>query len=636
MTHQTMIGIKLAGTVLAAATGWAAAAEPWQATDLNPVTIQPAVRHAPVELVVDRQPRAVVHLADPNPSANLKILVDELVEVVRLTSGATLEVVKEPPAADRPTLVIGDGEESRRAGIDAAQIPSEGFVVKTGPNRVFLVGSTQALPVMEIAPLAGNPYANDGTAWAVADFLERFVGVRWYWPLAAGGRSLTTQATLTVPSVHYADQPVFRKREFYPWYGYPKGAWRSIWWDKAAPTLPESLLPPGTEKIDMQPLLAGLRMGNSWPYVIKVHEPQHFMRQWEKYSKIPDMFQRGADGAANLNMLCYSSPKTLAYLLQGCEDAWEHGKPASWVTSTCVTVSPGDYPVRCHCEGCAPLFEPDRAPYGTSSKLMGLFVKRVCEAVKARWPDKKVLYLPYWNYTECQEDLDFPDNLEVQMCTMAFGLLRQLEPRARMEKHLRAWSKKVGGPVTTWEYSHRLHEWTYAPVQYPHLVQDYYRANRDILAGSFLNGGQIGEWSTGAPGNYVWMKILWNPDVEVDAILDELCRRQFGQAGDTCREMLALMAERWEKAPWREGLGDAGRVTPPVFADTWPPETVAKLVELRERARRELAGDAEAEQRFAYWTWTFDYFLDEAKAAWAAAPAAPPAPPPTEVQNRFP
>jgi hypothetical protein len=250
---------------------------------------------------------------------------------------------------------------------------------------------------------------------------------------------------------------------------------------------------------------------------------------------------------------------------------------------------------------------------------MALFVKRMCEAVKKRWPDKKVLYLPYWNYTECQDEVVFPDNLEVQMCTMAFGLMRQLEPRARMEKSLREWSKKVGGRVTTWEYSHRLPEWTCAPVQYPHLVQDYYRANRDILAGSFLNGGMIGEWSTAATTGYCWMKVLWNPEVNIDAILDTLCDRMFGKAAAACRELLRLECERWEKAKWSEGLGDAGRVSPAVFTDTYPPEVVAKMTELRDRARREMAGDFLSEKRLAYWTWTFDAFLKEAKGAWNKA-----------------
>jgi len=625
---KAVLATGVAAAMLHATHAGGVPADPLRMADLTPVTVHPAPQHAPVALARDGRPVAVVYVAEPAPSAALQRMLDELITVVRLTTGATLERVAEPPSDEQPALILGDSQASRLAGIAADAIPVEGFVVKTAPNRIFLVGSTRALPAMDPRSLGGTPYANDGTAWAVADFLERFVGVRWYWPIDTGGRSIIAQPSLAVPPVHYEDRPVFRRRDFFPRHGYRENDWRALWWDRTSPSLPASLLPPDTELLSMQPLLTALRSGNSWPYLIKVHEPQHFRRQADRYTNRPELFQKNADGSPDLRMLCYSSQAAFDYIVAGCERAWDHGEPVSWVTATCVTVSPGDYVVRCHCPDCLALFEPGRAPYGTASRVMSRFVKRLCEEVAQRWPGRKVIYLPYWNYTECVDDIAFPGNLEIEMCTMAFGLMRQPGPRARMEKHLRAWSEKVGGRITTWEYSHRLHEWTYAPVQYPHLIRDYYQANRDILAGSFLNGGKIGEWSTGAPGNYVWFKVLWNPDLDVDAVLDEWCRRLFGAAGGTCRELLRLMCERWQEAPWSTGLGDNGRVTAPILADTYPPAVVARMVALRDRARREMAGDALVEKRFAYWTWTFDPFLVEVKRAWTEVgiAEAPPLP----------
>ncbi len=104
-----------------------------------------------------------------------------------MSTGTELEIVNEMPASGVPAIVIGDCAASRAAGIEAGAIPVEGFVVKTAPNRVFLVGSTIKLP--EVVDFNG-PYGNEGTAWALADFLERFLAVRWYWPVNAGGRSV--------------------------------------------------------------------------------------------------------------------------------------------------------------------------------------------------------------------------------------------------------------------------------------------------------------------------------------------------------------------------------------------------------------------------------------------------------------
>ncbi len=582
-----------------------------QPRDLTPVTRLDTPAHPPVEVVREGRARAVVYVVDANPGANLKRLVDELVEVVRLGTGATLERVAEPPAADRPAIVIGDGAESRQAGIDAAQIPIEGLVVRTSPNRVYLVGSTQALPP------GSNRWAqwdNDGTAWAVADFLERFVGVRWYWPADLGGRSILPAASLVIPPAHYRDQPVFRQRLFHPRPGW-KLPQKARWFDKEPLPFAAGAIPDGVTAVDMLSYLPLVREGNSWPYQVKVHEPQRLWRQWEsKWSKHPellDMFEQKKDGKPNLSMLCYNSQRTFDYLIEGCADAWDHGKPASWVTPTCVTVSPGDRPLDCQCKACR-----ETTAKGGASLIMGLFVRRMCEEVKKRWPDKKVIYLPYWNYQKCPEEVDFPDNLAVMVCTTGgpMALMRQPNCRRATESNLRAWSAKVGGGrITDWDYSDRGSGWTYGPLQYPHLVRDFYQTNRTLLAGSFLNGGIMSDWTTTAPTLYVWMKVLWNPEVDVDAVLDEMCRRLYGKAGGTVRELVRLECDRWEAARWTHHLADEGRIPPELFQEIWPPDVVGRMKALRDKALAEMADDAISRQRFLYWTWTFDAFLKDAE-----------------------
>jgi hypothetical protein len=201
-------GILFLGVWMASAVGISTQAQALdlKPADLPPVTWKEAPKHPPVEIVRDGKAKAVVYVAEPSPSTTLKRLIEELIDVIHLSTGAKLKVVDELPSADQPAIVIGECEETRKAGIDAERIPVEGFVVKTARNRVYLVGSKQALPPGS-SPWAY--WANEGTAWAVADFLERFVGVRWYWPTEVGGRSVIRSSSLVIPPVHYSDQPVF-------------------------------------------------------------------------------------------------------------------------------------------------------------------------------------------------------------------------------------------------------------------------------------------------------------------------------------------------------------------------------------------------------------------------------------------
>jgi len=592
------------------------AADPLKAKDLTPVKALGTPQHAPIILVRDGAPLAKVYVAEGTPSKNLTILLKELMEAVKLSTGAELEVVKQMPAADTPAIVIGDCDASRDAGIDASKIPVEGFVVKTAPNRVYLVGST--IPLPPLANISG-PYSNDGTAWAVADFLERFAGVRWYWPVQVGGRSIVAAKTLAVQPVHYSDEPVFRKRECWPWTGYSKkaGEWRARFYEKDDPIPGERAIPAGIDVIDMTGVLAGLRMGNSWPYQVKVHDPQQIWKNQKLIDQHPDMFSRKKDGKPNFSMLCYSSPKTFDFLIAGCEAVWDKGRfnlpdwqnhGVSWVTTTSVTVSPFDMPLDCACEACQNSLRD-----GGPSKHMARFVRKIAEEVKRRWPGKMVLYLPYWNYAKCPEDVVFPDNVQIQLCTGPMAGMRDPKEReAGVEKNLAAWRSKSPDRIQTWEYSNGVTGWSFAPVQYPHVVKDYDSRNRDRIVGSFINGEFLNEWSKTAPTLYCWMKVLWNPDVDVDAVLDVFCERMFSKAGKTSRELLRLLCDRWENTrTW--AFRNTGRPDSNGYAKTWPPEVVAEMARLWEQARRELKEDPAALQRFEYFTWTFEHFMKEAR-----------------------
>ena len=354
------------------------------------------------------------------------------------------------------------------------------------------------------------------------------------------------------------------------------------------------------------------------PFASRVYEPQNLGSLPAEYREAnADMFALKKDGTRNFRMFCYSSQKALDYLLEGCERTWDRQKGgATWVTATCVTVSPGDATVECHCPAC--LETVGRAggtPIDGASRIMALFVKRMCEAVKQRWPDKKVIYLPYWNYQECPGDVEYPDNLVVMAAMTTYPMPLNAQPENFREaiERLRAWRSKACVPVTTWDY---CVGWTHGGYQYPHVVRDYYRAARDVLAGTFVNGWTLGEWTTTAPTLYVWMKVLWNPDLDVDAVLDEMCRRLYGKADATVRELTRLECALWEDGEWRSQrvkIPGGWYVPESLFPRVWTPEAVRRMKVLRDKALAELADDAVARQRFLFRTWTFDAFLKDAE-----------------------
>src|SRR5262245_7116427 len=204
--------------------------------DLNPVTIKPAPKHAPVVLVEKGQPRGSIAVMNPRLSATAQ----QLQQFIHEATGAKVPILQ--GKITTPAIVIGHCDLGRQHGPDVKKLPVEGFVSKTMADHVLIAGGDE-----EIVP---GQARSDGTAWGVTEFLERFVGVRWYFP-GDLGRSVPKSPDLHVPPVWLEDAPVFRLREIWPPTSDP---WRGK----------------GTQ---LTPLHTFLRSGNSWPNRLVVHSP---------------------------------------------------------------------------------------------------------------------------------------------------------------------------------------------------------------------------------------------------------------------------------------------------------------------------------------------------------------------------
>jgi len=570
------IGTSLLGMLLAAAPARAGGPEPLGAADLDPVWVQPAGDHAPVVLVEDGRARAKVFVAAKGGPA-LATLLKELVAAVKETTGAELEVVREMPAADVPAVVIGDCDASRAAGIDPTKLPIEGFAIRTAPNRVFIVGSVEKVAGAE----------NEADAWGVADFLERHVGVRWYWPADRGGRSVQPRKTLAVAPANYTDAPAYRMRVGWPpFYNAADGAFH------------------------VQALYHKLRGGNSWPTRLRVHQPS----QWDQvYAKQrPEIFALRPDGTRNVHVLCYGNARTRETFLENIEAHYagsiDDRRRDTFIHGDTITVSPADTGITCACPDCQKLLEPAAGRWASASRLLGTFVSALAADVKKRWPDKTVLYLPYVNYTLAPEGIVFGDNVEVQLCGMP-GVAMYKEPALaeQFQRNIDRWAKLTGRKVQTWDYSCWPTDRTKAMYQYPHVLADYYRRNRDKLVGTFINGGLLDEWTRHHVSMYCWMKLLWDPAFDVDAAMEEYCRRMYGPAAGEVRELLRLQCDRWEQVRW-----PLPTVSPKAVHEvSFPREVVAKMKELLEQARGRAADDEAVSARLAFFAAPFEAFFAE-------------------------
>ncbi len=543
------------------------------AKDLNPVKLKPAPTHPPIVLVEDGKPKATIAVMGKR-TGGMNQAVANLQAFIKEATGATLPIVdgKITP----PAIVVGDCELAHKHGLNAKDMPIEGFAIKTAADHVFIVGRDETI----IATIA-----SEGTAWGINEFLERFVGVRWYYPTDLG-RSVPKMTTLKVEPTWLEDAPAFRKREMWPPMSKP---WNGT----------------GTP---LAPVQTFLRSGNSWPNLLAVHQPD-WSKVKEYTEKRPEVFQLRSDKTRDFSMLCYGHPRMLETYLENIALSLANKPAHIGIVGNAITVSPADAEVACYAPESLKLWDPKGGMYGSASKIVGKFSADLGREVKKRWPDKTVLYLPYLNYTNPPEGVEFPDNVEVQLCGMP-GLASYKEPSiAKSEQeNIDRWLKLTGRKIQGWHYSCWPEDRTRAVYLFPHTIQAFYRANRDKTVGTFING-TADHWQRQHLSMYVWLKILWNPDFDVDAIAEEYCKRMYGPAAATVRELVRLQTDQWEKSRWPGGRMSAKGI----HEFSFPRKVVKEMEALLEKAKKETSGDELASKRLAYYAEPFVDFFKESK-----------------------
>lgn len=449
---------------------------------------------------------------------------------------------------------------------------------------VFVVSDNAPTDESFRVKVADGAIRFSGAAFHAAyDFCERVLGVRQYWPTEKDGRSVQTCERIVVEDREYGDVPTFLKRENWPYDG---TEWGAAW-----------------------------RPGDSNRKPHNVHAPHHWWDDTNYNYRVtrPEIFQRTPDGQrAASPMLCYGNPLTLETYKERIVAEIERGVSAGGIVTPatkCVTVSQWDADVACTCEHCAKLRDPSLGNSGNASPIVwSYFTKELAEWLHAKYPEWTIVILPYKNTCDVPEGLVFPHrNVEALLCTMpGLAMLKQPEVKRHEELLIRAWAKATGRKVQNWHYTCWPAEFTKAPYVYGETVAAHYRDCRDVEVGTFLNGPFPVERH--ALSIYVWMKALWNPNVDVQALYDEFAMRMFGKAEKPMRELVRMQEEGWNRRWTLPKVSNKN-----IYEVSYSRADVLRMQALFAEARKLAADDATALRRIAYYESGFTDFFRESE-----------------------
>lgn len=535
-----------------------------------------------------------VVIAEGAPSS-LRFAAVEATNFFSRVLGAETPIVN-APTGSRASLVLGDNKWSRAAGLDVSSLKRDGYFIKNDGNRVYIAGKDgenydlfNEIAGGNFAGLVGNKREH-AAVFGVYDFFERFAGCRFYFP-GEIGTVLPRAKEIAVGDIDIKREPSFTSRN--PYFG-GDGVWY------------EGDLSLNNYR-NPRKVLDWIRLRLETEHIDCCHG-QRSMEIAERYCKDhPEYSQLRKDGKRNFEVtfkeeywtrqLCQSSAIWDVIYEESMEKFRTKGLRV-------VDVMPQDAMNQCYCEKCQAAYDLGRKHYAT--KLVWGKTAELARKMKAAGYDGLVTQMAYTPYGDVP-DFDLPDNILVIVAQSGPWTSWNAELFQRQIDTFRAWSEKTHRRVQTWTYPHKWGESNIPgiPCMAPKSFGRYWKSVAPYVSGGFLES-ECERSIMQYLNYYVFSRIAWDPDVDVNALIIDHHRKMFGAGAKPMAKVYDILEEKWIR-------GIAGNVVdtdlgpqtkvPPVY-DIWTkiytPEVIAELKRLFAEAIAAAEGDEDSIRRIKF------------------------------------
>ena len=471
----------------------------------------------------------------------VKFAASEMQIFLKQATGIKFPIVSKASGA-RFALIIGDGPSAKAAGINVKQLPEEGFYIVRKGQKVFLAGidDERKTPVMN----GWQQTYRRSSLSAVYDFLERFAGIRFYFP--GPGTVVPAKDALYLPEkINILERPDMLSRNYYigrtAYYpGYPTG--------KGAPN-GETLTRIRLRTSEQIPAYGhGLNHLNLINRFAKTH-PEYFalMPDGKRYSD-PKMPQPG--------QLCLSSG-VREEIFQDAK-AYFTGKPASsrginrWhynlARGRYFNVSTQDWLYWCGCEKCRKFADGGRGKVYSdpkqrraASNFMWDFTSEIAERLEKEGIRDFCITQHVYPPMDIVPDRKIHPNVTVEACVTAKG------GDAKDTELLRRWSEKSGMKLDVWTYAigkHMSKVIPGVPPMYPRNIVRFLDDNRAYIKGAFYEA-ESDTFISQYLNLYVLIRKTWNNSLSADDLIDEHCRVMFGKGAPMMKKFYDALEDAW-------------------------------------------------------------------------------------------
>ncbi len=449
----------------------------------------------------------------------------ELQTYVKKATGALLPIVRKP-TADRGHVFISSTD----------RLKPHGFAIQEHEGSLYIRGHDSAgrgdrvdyyRPVLR------------GTCNGVYSFLERFVGVRWFWNGPLG---------IIVPEVDRLAIPVGLVMKEEPRFAYrsltngPVGSRKGDWarWNRLGSA-------------------HGMSHGHALHKIVPVDVWAE--RGHPEYAAERGGRRRVKKAGTSGGHVCMSHPDVIELVADAAIEYFRRHPELGM-----YSISPPDGSGMCMDERCRAWDDPGyRVPFGPRSKRNPVLTDRVlrfynavAERVCKVYPDKLLGGYIYQDYQYPPKHINSVHPNVALVVTPNYCCENWDAEKWAFTQGLFATWGKVHDWVYAYDTCYRIRRSYGLPSPMGHrLVEQIQTLDSSGMRGCYLYVGQA--WELMGHEAYLLTKMLWNPRVDTSRVADEYYGLLYQQAGPAIRRFYSLAGESW-RLSWTCDEADVKRL----------------------------------------------------------------------------
>lgn len=413
--------------------------------------------------------------------------------------GITLPIVNENQGCIGKRIIVGYNQDAKGIYPNPAVLSTDAYEYLNHGGDIIIRGDQR------------------GVIYGVYAFLKKEFGCRWY----TKDFSIIPQKTkYSFSNLYETETPAFDYRQVF-YYEARDYSWK---------------LRNGINQINAYPPAIPKPITGGSYFFCGSHTFNLFVPVEKYYDAHPEYFSlikgKRHSGKAQL---CLSNPDVLKLCTDGVLKQIEQ-----YPDYYAYSLSQNDCYRPCECSECKKLLEK----YGTQSGVLIWFVNQVADVVKKKYPDKYLCTYAYQYTEEAPKNIKPRDNVIIELCDIDDCCIHrwdECEENADFLKAIKDWTA-ISSNVYVFDYVSNYMEYL-LPVPNFHVYKSKLQLCKELecrgVRAYGVNMVPNGEF---APlKNYVLAQLIWNPDQDVDALVDEFITAYYGSASQYVKDYYDLL-----------------------------------------------------------------------------------------------